>query len=90
VFGLIFTSRWFEIAALGLLVLAIIGGPVPKNIASAWLKFAEILGKINSTIILSIIYIIFLTPVALLFRIFNKKIGRVFLRPQGREHVGKL
>ena len=38
------------------------------EVAAAWLKFAEVLGRINSFILLSVVFYVFLTPVALLYR----------------------
>ena len=37
-----------------------------------WMKFAFILGWVNSRILLSIVYFIFLTPIAFLSKIFSK------------------
>ncbi len=42
-------------------------------IAKYWMMFGKFLGNINSKIILFITYFIFITPIAFLFRIFNKK-----------------
>ncbi|GAB3510918.1 SxtJ family membrane protein [Emticicia fontis] len=60
------------IAALGIGVLSIFSNFVAEKIAWVWLKFAEILGRVNSTVLLSLIFFIFLTPIALLMRIFKK------------------
>ena len=37
-----------------------------------WYKIAEVLGWVNSRIILSILFFLFLSPLALLYRLFNK------------------
>ncbi|MFT5886373.1 MAG: hypothetical protein ACI9IP_002837 [Arcticibacterium sp.] len=40
-------------------------------ITKAWLKLAEVMGRINGAILLSIIFFIILTPIALLMKIFK-------------------
>jgi hypothetical protein len=57
---------------LVLLFLMAFPNPVGKLLAGAWLKFSEIIGHINSRIILTLIYYFVLVPVSLLYRIFNK------------------
>jgi uncharacterized membrane protein len=37
-----------------------------------WMKLAMLLGKINSTILLTLIFFVLLTPIAWLYRLFNK------------------
>jgi hypothetical protein len=46
--------------------------PLSELISKLWLKFSEIIGSISSKILLSIIYFVFLVPIAILYRIFNK------------------
>jgi hypothetical protein len=58
--------------ALGLLVVALFIKPLAKIISRAWMKFAEILGTFNSKLVLSLVFFLFLTPLALLYRVFNK------------------
>ena len=59
--------------ALGLLILTAFPNPVSKMLARAWLKFSEIIGRINSRILLTLTYFTVLVPVALLYRPFNRK-----------------
>jgi hypothetical protein len=42
-----------------------------------WLRLSEILGKINATIVFSLVFYAFLTPLSFLFRLFNKDPLRV-------------
>ena len=72
VFYFIFKIQGLLIAALVVGVLGVLSNFVAEKIAWLWLKFAEILGRINSTVLLSLIFFIFLTPIALLMRIFKK------------------
>ena len=43
-----------------------------RKIAWLWYKLAEILGRINSVIILTILFFLFLTPLAWLSKLFKK------------------
>jgi hypothetical protein len=58
---------------LGLIFLGI--GVFAKKwsviIASGWLKFAQVLGNINTRIILTIIFFGFLTPIAMVYRLLH-------------------
>ncbi len=75
--GWIIRSRWgvetyLDKIALGLGLLSIFIPAAAKAIEWAWLKFAFALGWINSRILLSIVYFIFLLPIAWLSRLFTK------------------
>lgn len=84
-FAAIFDSENVAYIALiiGLLCVAI--KPIGDRIVWAWYKLAEILSKVMNPLILGIVYIIFITPIALLFRLFgndpltlNKQKGSMF------------
>ena len=62
-------GKGFFAAAVLLLAVALFVKPVAGLIARAWLKFAEVLGAVNSRIILGAIFYLFLTPIALLARL---------------------
>ncbi|MFH1369430.1 MAG: hypothetical protein ABII64_09935 [Elusimicrobiota bacterium] len=70
---IIFKAKWLLIVCLAFLVIAIIGGKPAYFIALGWTKFAHFIGRINTKILLSLIYYLFLTPISALFRIFNKE-----------------
>ncbi len=72
VFYYFFKSPWLFNSALVLGILGVFSDFVAEKIAWVWLKIAEILGRINSTILLSLIFFIFLTPLALLMRMLKK------------------
>jgi hypothetical protein len=44
-----------------------------EKIATLWYKLAESIGKVTSTILLSVVFFLFVTPVAFLAKIFRKK-----------------
>ena len=62
----------FIYAALGLLAIGLFVRPLARLISGVWLKFAELLGAFNSKIILSLVFYLFLTPLAFIFRLFAK------------------
>lgn len=74
--GLSVIAWLFDVDALffivgGLAVLSLV--PVfAKGINWSWMKFAQVLGWINSRILLTVVYFIILVPVALISRMFNK------------------
>ena len=47
-----------------------------KKLWELWKKFGEILGHIMSHILLSLIYFIFVTPISIFYKIFNKQFFR--------------
>ena len=59
-------------AALTLLLIGLFARPVARIISRTWLKFAELLGAFNSKVILTLVFFLFLTPIAFLFRLFSK------------------
>jgi hypothetical protein len=75
--GLLAFAWIFNIPVLGKIALAI-GAisifipPAAKAIEWAWLKLALALGWVNSRILLSIIYFLFLMPIAWVSRLFTK------------------
>jgi hypothetical protein len=58
----------FLAAAALLLAAGLFVKPVARWVALAWLKLAEVLGAVNSRILLGAIFYLFLTPIALLAR----------------------
>jgi len=75
--GLLALAWIFEIPVLGRIALAI--GVISVFIPAAasaiewvWFKMALVLGWVNSRILLSIVYFLFLMPVAWLSRLFTK------------------
>ena len=55
------------------LVLALFGGKPSYLISKCWLKFADIVGKFNTKIIIFITFFLFIAPFAIIYRLFNKK-----------------
>lgn len=63
------------------LILSLFSSNAAKAILWVWFGIAKILGWINSRIILTILFYLFLTPLSLLYRLFNKDQLKV-KRPQ--------
>jgi len=61
----------FALLALAILALALASRRASSRIAAAWRGFSGILGGISTRLILGAVYFLFLTPVALLSRLFN-------------------
>ena len=58
--------------ALALGAIAILIPALSRKIHDLWMKFAELLGLVMNKVILSLVFFIFLVPVALLSRLFRK------------------
>jgi hypothetical protein len=56
-------------AAALLLALGLFVKPAARAVARVWLAFAEVLGAVNSRILLGAIFYLFLTPIAILARL---------------------
>ena len=59
--------------ALGIAVISIISSFIAGLIVWLWDKIALVLGTINSKILLTVIFYVFLFPVAIMSRVFKKK-----------------
>lgn len=71
VLSLIFKLPWLLYGGLGLGILSLMSGWFESIILKGWFGLAHILGWINTRILLGIIFYIFLTPIALLYRLFS-------------------
>ncbi|MEM7550916.1 MAG: SxtJ family membrane protein [Bacteroidota bacterium] len=74
IFFQIFKHEYFFYAALLISLLSLISSNLANLINTGWLKLALALGWVNSRILLSIVFYIFLTPIALISRLFNRDI----------------
>ncbi|MCG6537409.1 MAG: hypothetical protein L7F78_22535 [Syntrophales bacterium LBB04] len=69
--GLFFKLNVLLSIALCLLFIGIFLRALSIRIAHAWLKFSAVLGGISTRVVLSVIYFVFLTPLASLYRLFH-------------------
>ena len=70
--NIISNRREFVYVSLTFLIIALFVKPLARGISRMWLKFAEVIGTFNSRAILSLVFYLFLTPIAFLYRIFTK------------------
>jgi hypothetical protein len=70
--ALIFKIEWLVLTVLAIGILSVFIPSAARAIEWAWLKLALGLGWINSRILLSIIYFVFLLPIAWVSRLFTK------------------
>jgi hypothetical protein len=78
----VFHKPWLSWIALAVLLVAAFSDWLSAKFAWAWLKLAEILGKVNSTIILSLAFFVILFPLAMVRRLFVKN-AMSLKRPEG-------
>ncbi len=72
VLSLLFGVRALVFVSLGLLCAAIFSRHLAEKIAQFWFGVAHLLGRINSFILLSAVFYLILTPVALISKLFNR------------------
>lgn len=63
---------WLLIIALTVGALTLLIPALARWISFGWFKLAEGLGYVNSRILLSLVFFVFLLPVALLYRLANR------------------
>lgn len=68
----IFNTQILLAVALVIAVLSLMSDFIRDKIIWLWIKLAEWLGFVNSKILLSLIFFLILTPVALIFRLTGK------------------
>ena len=70
---LVFRKEWALMAALAVGVAGLFSGFLAEKIERLWMKLTWVLSMIVPNILLSAVFYVFLTPVALLSRIFGAK-----------------
>lgn len=68
----IFKTECFLLIAFLVALLGAISKPATQAITWLWFKIAEVLGWINSRVLLVLIFFFVLFPISLLMRLFNK------------------
>jgi len=71
VIAAIFENEVFAYIALVIGLLCVTIKPIGDRIVWFWYKLAELLSKVMNPLILGIVYFSFITPIALLFRLFG-------------------
>jgi hypothetical protein len=78
VFHFIWEAKWLIWLAAGLLILTLKPNPLANLIARLWLKLSEHIGNLMSKVILSLVFFLLLTPLAALYRLFNREMIESF------------
>lgn len=65
-------KNYWLLAPVAISTIGFAISPLGELIHRGWLMLAKVLGYINSRILLSIIFFLFLTPIALLMRLLGK------------------
>ena len=68
----LFDVTWLRNTALILGLIFTVSPTLSKAVLWFWGKLAHVLGWINTRIILSLVFYLFLLPIALLFKLFNR------------------
>lgn len=68
---LVYRNDNFLYAALGVGAIGLFVPWLSKKIHWLWMKFAELLGSVMNKVILSVVFYVFLFPVAMLSRLFR-------------------
>lgn len=69
----VFTRLYYLLyIAVTLLVIAVFIRPLASIITRLWLGFSLLLGRVNSTFILTLVFYLLLTPLAFVYRRFNR------------------
>jgi hypothetical protein len=68
---IVFHKYWMLIP-VGIALLGFLINAVGEFLHKGWMLIAKVLGFINSRILLTLLFYVLLTPLALVFRLFNK------------------
>jgi len=71
--SLVFTTWFLVYIAFALALIFLVSKKAGNFIVKWWFKFAEVLGWINSRILLTLIYFLILVPTAMLRKIVGKQ-----------------
>lgn len=72
IFYFIFKVQWLLYFILAVGLLGLISFALAKKLFGFWMKIAQGLGWVNTRVLLSIVFFLFLTPLALVYRMLNK------------------
>jgi hypothetical protein len=72
--------------SLGLVITAIFSQSLSGIITFLWLKLSHIMGYVMSRVILSMVFFLFLFPIALLARTFSKNSLQLKKMPEGQSY----
>ena len=65
--------RYLIIGAAVVFVLSLLSGYILEKVTDAWMWIGEKIGAVMSRVILSVVFVFFLTPVAVIYRLSGAK-----------------
>ncbi len=80
---------WFAGASLFFLGTGLVGYPVLKPVYQAWMKFAFLLGWLNTRLILGVFFYLILTPIGLVLRLTGRDLLDRKIDPAARTYWSK-
>ncbi len=91
VLSFIFKAEILVKIATGIGILALVFPVIGQWIEFIWMKIAEVLGWINTRVLLGVVFFIVLFPISILYRLTSKDLLRL-KKPQGsvffsRDHI---
>ena len=87
---LIFSATWLIWVAALLTLGNAVESRITAALARGWMKFAGALGAFNSRVILTLTFYLILTPLAFLYRIFNRHLVEHFLANKRKSYFEDL
>lgn len=73
IFYIVFKVLWLLYCAVGIILIGLFLKSLMQLISDGWMKFSEILGAVMSKVILSVVFFLVLTPIALIQRVIGKQ-----------------
>jgi hypothetical protein len=71
--SLIWKIEWAPLVGLGIIAACLLIPPLALLVAKGWYGLAHILGRINSFVLMSVLFWVFVVPVGALRKLFSKK-----------------
>ncbi len=68
----VYNAKWMLIAAFLVALVGALSVKLTSGITWLWFKLAQILGWVNSKVLLGIVFYLFLFPISFLMKIFSK------------------
>lgn len=69
--GLYLNLDWLAYAGITMLGVGLVSSRVNQTFARLWMAFARVIGTVNSKLLLTIIFYLVLTPIAVLYRLLR-------------------
>ena len=94
------TPYWPFVAAFGFAVVALLKPLLLGPVNRVWLKISDVLGWVNTRLVMGIIFFLLIVPIGLIMRLFNKdplnnewsavaKSYRIITKVRDKDHLEK-